>query len=78
MPRIPGCTDALSNLVLDSSSASQRSFEDALPKPYWLTRKRLESRTNAIQAAMGQGAVAGARETTDEVNMLAQAVKSKL
>lgn len=79
MPRIPGCSDALSTLVLSDSQSAQKTFETALPKPYWLTRERLESKTNAIKAAMGQGeGVSAARETNDEVNMLAQAVKAKL
>lgn len=90
MPRIPGCTLSLAQLVtsrLKSGSttpASQAAFESQLPKPYWMTKERLDSKVNLIQAAMGQGrkgleeATSGAVGVSDEVAMLAKAVEAKL
>lgn len=89
MPRIPGCTKALASLVSANLQAgqtpksAQQAFERALPAPYWMTRKRLESRVNLIQAAMGQGGksmekqTAGAVQVSDEAAMLKR-VKAKL
>jgi hypothetical protein len=90
MPRIPGCTLALSQLISSrvksgsTSAASQAIFESQLPKPYWMTKERLESKVNLIKAAMGQGkkgleaVTSGDVGTSDEAAMLAVAVRSKL
>ncbi|WVQ84845.1 hypothetical protein IAT38_007002 [Cryptococcus sp. DSM 104549] len=58
MPRIPGCTAALTALAISrlttgtTSPAAQQAFEQALPKPYWLTKERYESRVNVIKEKM--------------------------
>ncbi|ORY24894.1 FAD dependent oxidoreductase-domain-containing protein [Naematelia encephala] len=60
MPRIPGCTAAVSKLVsafvIDSAitPSVQSQFEASLPKPYWMTKDRLVSKQNLIKSAMGQ------------------------
>lgn len=81
MPRIPGCTRALSTLAaafLETEGMIpgpvRTTFESALPAPYLMTRERLESRENRIKDAMGQGRAA----KPDEASMLARAMESKL
>ncbi|RSH82880.1 hypothetical protein EHS25_005870 [Saitozyma podzolica] len=81
MPRIPGCTRALSSLArafLDTTETipkhSRAAFDAALPKPYLLSRERLESKENRIKDAMGQGAAT----KPDEATMLARAMEAKL
>jgi hypothetical protein len=65
-------------MMLDKSRTAQKTFEMSLPKPYWLTRERINGKWNGIKAHMGQGqAAAVAREDSDEGAMLA-AVKAKL
>lgn len=76
MPRIPGCADAVSTLMLDESKSAQANFERDIPKAYWLTRERLESKTNSITSWMGQGEAAP--EQVDEAAMLSRAVRAKL
>lgn len=81
MPRIPGCTRALSSLArafLDATETipkhARAAFDAALPKPYLLSRERLESKENRIKDAMGQGAAT----KPDEATMLARAMEAKL
>ncbi|KAK4689720.1 hypothetical protein P7C73_g393, partial [Tremellales sp. Uapishka_1] len=90
MPRIPGCTAAISTLVVSRLAAgqvtpeAQKSFEAILPKPYWITRERLQSKVNLIKVAMGQGTKAlegitsGSVESADEVALLARGVQAGL
>lgn len=85
MPRIPGCAEALSELMLNRDSpTAQAEFEAYLPKPLILTPERLHNKTDLIKAHMGQAAQApwklegeGAIPTSDEFNMVAKAVKTK-
>ncbi|WVQ74666.1 hypothetical protein IAR50_004270 [Cryptococcus sp. DSM 104548] len=80
MPRIPGCTSAISSLLLSYlannntlTPEASKEFEGRLPRPYWMTRERFESRENLILGAMGQGD--GARwENGEEVEGLAAGV----
>lgn len=53
MPRIPGCTLALSKLIM-SGRQGQAAFEKAVPKPYRVTKERWASDINLIQGAMGR------------------------
>ncbi|WWC67801.1 uncharacterized protein I206_101714 [Kwoniella pini CBS 10737] len=85
MPRIPGCSAAISSLVASRindgfiTANAQKAFQDALPQPYWLTRERYTSKVNLIKAAMGQGdKTKGALENSDEAVLAGRAVRAKL
>ncbi|WWC87051.1 uncharacterized protein L201_001936 [Kwoniella dendrophila CBS 6074] len=87
MPRIPGCSKAISSLVISKlqngfiTANAQKKFEDSLPKPYWLTKERYTSKVNLIKSAMGQGEedkTKGALENSDEAVLAARAVRAKL
>ncbi|TYJ55842.1 hypothetical protein B9479_003494 [Cryptococcus floricola] len=74
MPRIPGCTSAISSLAFSYLNNSNtlnpeavREFEGKLPNPYWMTRERFESRENLILGAMGQGGGKEKKEKVDDV-----------
>ncbi|OCF32132.1 FAD dependent oxidoreductase superfamily protein [Kwoniella heveanensis BCC8398] len=85
MPRIPGCTAALASLAASRlsdgfiSPEADQAFRAALPKPYWLTRQRFESKVNLIKEAMGQGNKAQVDvQQADEAVLAARAAKAKL
>lgn len=86
MPRIPGCTAALSSLAISylsngsTTPDANRAFRRALPQPYWLTKERFESKINLIKAAMGQGGQAKLDTTNqaDEAILAAKMGKAKL
>ncbi|WWD00432.1 hypothetical protein V866_007345 [Kwoniella sp. B9012] len=84
MPRIPGCTAAISSLVASRikdgfiTSTAQKAFEDSLPQPYWLTQERYTSRVNLIQNMMNGDKTKGALQNSDEAVMAGKAVRAKL
>lgn len=85
MPRIPGCAEALSELMINRDSPkAQAEFEKDLPRPFLLTPERLHSKIDLIRAHMGQGSQApwkledeGAAKNADEFNMIGKALKNK-
>jgi hypothetical protein len=60
MPRIPACSEVLAKLAvshLDGSLPSSniaKTLQEYVPKPYILTRERLENKKNYILNLMGQ------------------------
>ena len=66
MPRIPGCTLALSKLIM-SGRRGQAEFERVVPKPYRITETRWASDINLIQGAMGRKQDADPTWVMDEV-----------
>ncbi|KAK8846880.1 hypothetical protein IAR55_005970 [Kwoniella newhampshirensis] len=85
MPRIPGCTAALSTLAVSRlvdgtiSPQAQTAFDSALPEPYHMTRERFESRVNLIKQAMGQGDKTQVDiAQADEAVLAARTAKAKL
>jgi hypothetical protein len=85
MPRIPGSTKPLATLINSYVStgsvqpAAQRTFDSSIPRPFIMTKARMESDINVIQEAMGQGVgkAPQAPASSDEANMLAK-VRAKL
>lgn len=82
MPQIPGATKPLATLVHSYLStgavqpAAQRVLDDNLPKPFHLTKARMESKVNVIKEYMGQGKGAGQKDVrqSDEGAMLAKSL----
>jgi hypothetical protein len=62
MPRIPGCTAALSKLILTNNAKGKRDFDDTVPRPYRITPERWASDVNLIKGAMGQNPSAWVKE----------------
>lgn len=64
MPRIPGCAEAISNLVSTrlayptvaspENIAALAQFEAMIPKPYHMTADRLGNDVNLIRGLMGR------------------------
>ncbi|WVR07884.1 hypothetical protein IAU60_004927 [Kwoniella sp. DSM 27419] len=79
MPRIPGCTSAIARLAVSRLSngcitpQADQAFKDSLPKPYWLTKERFESRNNLILGYMGQSGTQVDVKQADEAVMVARA-----
>lgn len=85
MPQIPGATKPLATLVhsyLATGSvqpSAQAVLDQNLPRPFHLTKQRMESGVNVIKEYMGQGVgkAPTAIVANDEANMLAR-VRAKL
>jgi hypothetical protein len=85
MPRIPGATKSLTTLVHSYLAtgkvqpAAQAVFDRDLPHPLHISKERMASDVNVIQARMGRGQAPGPMPAApvDEANMLAK-VRAKL